>query len=186
MRQTDAAEEKTQPAVSRSVTVSRLRGYRVVIVRLLCLCIYVMSIGLVLASIPSYFASLRLLCNDIDTICNATGQLTASDLQRLQALGLSMDYFATYTIIVMLLFALGCWLVAALLFWRRFDNPLALLAAISLGTFPLLSIRPQRVLLHHPGRYLLRPLAYLAICALSSSFMCFQVVILSPAGRAGC
>jgi hypothetical protein len=33
--------------------------------------------------------------------------------------------------------ALGYWLVAALLFWRTSDNRLALLAAVTLGTFPL-------------------------------------------------
>src|SRR5689334_777272 len=94
MRQMNAAEEKTQPAGSRSVTTSRLRGYWLVIVRLLCLCIYVVSIVLVIVSIPSYFASLHFLCSDVATMCNATGQLTASDLQRLQALGLSMEFFA--------------------------------------------------------------------------------------------
>src|SRR5205085_3065615 len=33
--------------------------------------------------------------------------------------------------------ALGYWLVAAFLFWRTSDDRVALLAAVSLGTFPI-------------------------------------------------
>jgi hypothetical protein len=65
------------------------------------------------------------------------GQLAPGDVRKLQELGLSIDFFATYTIVIMSIFACGYWLVAALLFWLKSDNPLALLAAVSLGTFPL-------------------------------------------------
>jgi hypothetical protein len=89
------------------------------------------------ASIPSYYASLHLLCTGTATACNASGQLAPGDLRRLQELGLSIDFFATYTIVITLIFAIGYWLVAALLFWRKSDNPLGLLAAVTLGIFPL-------------------------------------------------
>ncbi len=137
MSQIDAPAEKTQPAVSRSFTDTRLHGYRLVIVRLLCLSLSIVSVGLVLASIPSYFASLHLLCTGTAAPCNASWQLVPADLQRLQALGLSIDFFATYIIVLTSLFARGYWLVAALLCWRTSDNPLALLAAVTLSTFPI-------------------------------------------------
>lgn len=137
MSRTDAPVEKARAAVSRNIADTRLHGYRLAIVRFLCLSLYVLSVGLVLASIPSYFASLHLLCTDPTTTCNTSGHLTASDLQRLQALGLSIDFFAIYTILLTLLLAFGCWLVGALLLWSKSDNPLALLAAISLITFPI-------------------------------------------------
>jgi len=137
MSQIDAPAEKTQPAVSRSFTDTRLQGYRLVIVRLLCLSLSIVSVGLVLANIPSYFASLHLLCTGTAAPCSTSGQLAPADLQRLQALGLSIDFFATYIIVLTSLFALGYWLVAALLFWRTSDNPLALLAAVTLSTFPI-------------------------------------------------
>ena len=137
MSQIDAPAEKTQPAVSRSLTDTRLHGYRLVIVRLLCLSLSIVSVGLVLASIPSYFASLHLLCTGTAATCSASRQLAPADLQRLQALGLSIDFFATYIIALTSLFALGYWLVAALLFWRTSDNPLALLAAVTLSIFPI-------------------------------------------------
>ena len=98
MSQIDAPAEKAQPAVSRSRTDTRLHGYRLVIVRLLCLSLSIVSVGLVLASIPSYFASLHLLCTGTAAPCSTSGQLAPADLQRLQALGLSIDFFATSTI----------------------------------------------------------------------------------------
>jgi len=52
-------------------------------------------------------------------------------------LGLSIDFFATYTIVLAIIFALGYWFVAAFLFWRKSDDRMALLAAVTLGTFPL-------------------------------------------------
>ena len=122
---------------TRSEVITRLHGHRLVIVRLICLSLCVLSVGLFVASIPSYFASLHLLCTGTATACNAGGQLALSDVRRLQELGLSRDFFATYTIVLTSMLALGYWLVAAFLFWRKSDNRLALFAAVSLGTFPI-------------------------------------------------
>ena len=133
----DAPLEDAIRRDTRSEVITRLHGYRLVIVRLICLFLYVLSVGLVVASIPSYFASLHMLCTGTATACNANVQLAPGDVRRLQELGLSIDFFATYTIVITLIFALGYWLVAALLFWRKSDNPLALLAAITLGIFPI-------------------------------------------------
>ena len=120
-----------------SETETRLHGYRLVIVRLICLSLCGLSVGLFVASIPSYFASLHLFCTGTASACSASGQLAPDDPRRLQELGFSIDFFATYTIVLTLIFAFGYWLVAALLFWRKSDNPLALLAALTLGTFPI-------------------------------------------------
>ncbi len=137
MSSRDAPLEDSTKRDTRSEVTTRLHGYRLGIVRLIGLSLFVLSVGLVVASIPSNFAHLNLLCTGTATACNATGQLAPSDVRRLQELGLSIDFFATYNIVITLIFALGYWLVAALLFWRKSDNPLALLAAVTLGTFPL-------------------------------------------------
>ena len=133
----DAPLEDSMKRDTRSEVITRLHGYRLVIVRLTCLFLYVLSVGLVVASMPSYFASLHMLCTGTATACNANVQLAPGDVRRLQELGLSIDFFATYIIVITSIFALGYWLVAALLFWRKSDNPLALLAALTLGTFPI-------------------------------------------------
>jgi hypothetical protein len=66
-----------------------------------------------------------------------SGQRTPGDVRRLQELGLSIDFFATYIIVVASIFALGYWFVAALLFWRKSDNRMALFTVVCLGTFPI-------------------------------------------------
>ncbi len=129
----DAQLEDSTKRDTRNEVTTRLHGYRLLIVRLICLSLYVLSVGLLVASIPSNFAHLHLLCTGTATVCNANGQLTPGDVRRLQELGLSIDFYAAYTIVITLIFALGYWLVAALLFWRKSDNPLALLAAVTLA-----------------------------------------------------
>jgi hypothetical protein len=133
----DAPVEDSMKRDTRSEGITRLHGHRLVLVRLLCLSLCVLSVGLFVASIPSYFANLNMLCTSTAVACNTHGQLAPGDVRRLQELGLSIDFFATYTLVIMSIFAFGYWLVAALLFWLKSDNPLALLAAVSLGTFPL-------------------------------------------------
>ncbi len=121
----------------RSETETRWHGYRLVLVWLVCITLSVVSVGLFVASIPSYVAHLHLLCTGTAAVCNTNGQLTAGDVRRLHELGLSRDFYATYTIVLASMFALGYWLVAAFLFWRKSDNRLSLLAAVSLATFPI-------------------------------------------------
>jgi hypothetical protein len=58
-------------------------------------------------------------------------------VRRLHELGLSLDFYVTYNLVLMSIFALGYWLVAAFLFWRKSDDRLALLAAVTLATFPI-------------------------------------------------
>jgi hypothetical protein len=133
----NAPLENSRRRDTRSEATTRLHGYRLVIVRLISLSLYLLSVGLFVASIPSNFASLHMLCTGTAAACQNSGQLTPGDVRRLQELGLSIDFYATYSIVLTLIFALGYWLVAALLFWRKSDNSLALLAAVSLGLFPL-------------------------------------------------
>lgn len=137
MNRLPASAQHAERFEPRSETEPRLHGYRQVLVRLLCLTLSVASVGLFVTSIPSYVAHLHLLCTGTAAVCNMNGQLTAGDVRRLHELGLSIDFYATYTIVLASLFALGYWLVAALLFWRKSDNRVALLAAVSLATFPI-------------------------------------------------
>ena len=137
MSHVDTPAETAQHAVSQRVPDTRLHRYGLVLVRLMCLSLCVLSVGLLVASIPSYLASLHMHCTGTATACNAAGQLAPSEVRRLQEFGLSRDFFALYIIVLTSILALGYWLVAALLFWRTSDNRLALLAAVTLGTFPL-------------------------------------------------
>src|SRR6266496_4400997 len=107
----------------RSETETRLHGYWLLLVRLVCLTLSVLSVGLFVVAILSVIAN--------------SGQLTPGDVRRLHELGLSKDFYVTYTNVIMSISALGYWLVAAFLFWRKSDDRLALLAAVSLALFPM-------------------------------------------------
>ncbi len=121
----------------RSETETRWHGYWLVLVQFLCLTLGVVSVGLFVWSIPSVNALLHLPCSGTAAACSTSGQLTPGDVRRLHELGLSPDFYATYTIVIVSMFALGYWLVAAFLFWRKSDDRLALLAAFSLALCPI-------------------------------------------------
>ena len=116
---------------------TRLHGYRLVLVRLLCLTLGTLSVGLFVASLLSYNANHSMLCIGTAAACTTYGQLTPGDVRRLHELSLSLDFYATYTIVLVSICALGYWLVAAFLFWRKSDDRVALLAAVSLALFPI-------------------------------------------------
>jgi len=111
----------------RSETDTRLYGYWLVLVRLVCLTLCVLSVGLYVASVLSYIANHY--CTGTAAACHPYGPIVVRTIQG-PGLGIS-------TIVRDSIFALGYWLVAAFLFWRKSDDRVALLAAVTLGTFPI-------------------------------------------------
>ncbi len=161
----DAPLEDSMKRDMRSEGITRLHGYRLVLVRLMCLSLCGLSVGLLVASIPSYFAYLHLLCTGTAAACGVSGQLTPGDVRRLQELGLPIDFFATYIIVVASIFALGYWLVAAFLFWRKSDNRMALFTVVWLGTFPIAFNSGFMSILSSPWWFLAHVISFLGdIC----------------------
>jgi signal transduction histidine kinase len=111
----------------RSETDTHLHGYWLVLVRLVCLTLCVVSVGLYVASVLSYIANHY--CTGTAAACHTYGPVV---VRTIQGPGLGI-----YTIVRDSIFSLGYWLVAAFLFWRKSDDRLALLAAVTLGTFPI-------------------------------------------------
>ncbi|HEX6799088.1 MAG TPA: GAF domain-containing sensor histidine kinase [Ktedonobacterales bacterium] len=118
-------------------TETRLEGNWLALARLVCLGLSVASVGLYVLAILRVNTILHLPCMAPVAACASRGQLVPADVQRLHELGLSVDFYALYSIGVMTLSAVGYWLVAAVLFWRKSDDRLALLAALSLALFPI-------------------------------------------------
>lgn len=102
-----------------------------------CIAVVVLALALFVGSLLLDFANLRQPCAATATACLAHGQLAPGDVRRLHELGLSPDFYAIYSIAIRSLSALGYLLVAALLFWRKSGDRLALLAAVSLALFPI-------------------------------------------------
>jgi hypothetical protein len=92
------------------------------------LVLVVPSLVLFLASLPAYYQQIQRGCVD----CSLNGELSAQGLQALSTIGISASEYATLlTIFFAIIAAIWCG-VGFLIFWRRSDDWLALLAAFFL------------------------------------------------------
>lgn len=134
MHQSNAEGKSARhPAVSSTAT-TRLSGPFLHIARAVWLALVVPSLGLFVAGLPVYSQELQRA-----QVCGAgaclNGGLTGQDLQDLASHGFSLSAYATVlTIFIAILAAAWC-AVGFLLFWRRSDDWLALLAAFFLVMF---------------------------------------------------
>src|SRR3989440_2378234 len=131
-----ASTQTTVYAQPPGETDTRLRGRWLLLARVVWVGIAVLTLGLTVASIPTSLASLYVLCTDAPATCSNNGQITPDYLRALQALGLSLDVFATYEIALLIVFAVVYAAIGAVLFWRRSYDRMALFASLTLVTFP--------------------------------------------------
>lgn len=92
------------------------------------------ALGLFIARIPAYFAALHLLSSP--NMHMFSGQLTSNDVSILQSWGFSLDFYAIGMLVVSLLFQFSYAAVGILLYWRKSDEPVALLVSFALTLFP--------------------------------------------------
>ena len=72
------------------------------------------------------------------TVCRDTclgGQVTQAGSRALRDLGLSLDFYAAYAVVHDIVFAAGYVAVAFIIFWRKSDERMAMLASFALLTF---------------------------------------------------
>ncbi len=117
-------------------TGTRLQGPWLVLARVVWIVLAVLALGLCMASVPSYFALLHVLCAGALATCNYNGQITPDNLRGLQALGLSLDFFATYQVALVIVLTVGYSAIGAVVFWRKSDDRMALFASLTLVMFP--------------------------------------------------
>lgn len=96
-------------------------------------------VGLSLVGLPALFSEYRAVC-DARAACKPYWRLAPGDALALRELGLSAGFYATYRLAVDLAYVLGFWLVAAVVFRRRSDNPLALFFSFMLVAFGALNV----------------------------------------------
>jgi len=115
---------------------TRLHGKRLILARTACLVAGILSFGVFVASVPAtYEALLSLLCTG--PLCNHPTQASVRFVQQLQALGLSVQAYAIYYMMLNIVFVCAYFVVAIVLFWRRSDDWMALFAAFFLMTFAI-------------------------------------------------
>jgi len=116
-----------------SAPSATLRGRWLFIARAVWAAVAALTVGLFIAGIPAEFAQLQLGCPT--PACASSGGLTPVELHLLENLGLSRDFFAAYGVALDVVFAVVYAAVAALIFWRRSADRLALFVALALLTF---------------------------------------------------
>jgi hypothetical protein len=125
-------EQKSGTGVVVSNTANTsLSGSRLTIARTVWLALVLPSLGLFVVGLPAYYQQLQRA-----QVCGAgaclNGGLTVNDLQNLISHGFSVsEYAALLTIFIAITAAIWC-AVGFLIFWRRSDDWLALLAAFFL------------------------------------------------------
>lgn len=115
-------------------TETRLSGSWLVVARLLCLALCVLSVAFYFAGVLAYIDNHFTFCSGPPGGCVRYGTVVVPPTQ---GPGLSSDFVGIYVVVRDTIWSLGYWLVAAFLFWRRSDDRVALLAATALGAFPL-------------------------------------------------
>src|SRR5215469_8679274 len=105
-----------------------LAGSWLIVARTVWLILVIPSVGLFLVGLPAYYQQLQRACDPVT--CNLNGALTAQQLQGIAALGFSASaYAALLTCFYAIIAAIWC-AVGFLLFWRKSDDWLALLASL--------------------------------------------------------
>jgi len=88
--------------------------------------VVVLALALFIFAVPAEFDYLQTPCAECDG-----PRLTFESAQRLEKLGLSIGFYAMYTLALEVGFAAVALTVAATIFWRRSDDAMALLGALA-------------------------------------------------------
>lgn len=110
---------------------TRLSGRWLVLARAIWLAIVVFTFALFVIGLPAHYTRLQQPCVGA-VACQLNGALTAASMRTLQAAGFSVSSYAAYTIALNIVFALLWAAVGLVIFWRRSDDWMALLAALTL------------------------------------------------------
>ena len=136
MNLADTEQKSTGEAVVTNTADTHLTGSWLIIARFVWLGLVVPSLGLFVIGLPVFYQQLQRACVDAAT-CYIAGALSANGLQELTTSGFSVSaYAALFTIFFVIIEAIWC-VVGFLIFWRRSDDWLALLAAFFLVIFGL-------------------------------------------------
>jgi hypothetical protein len=130
---------------------TRLHGRLLLIARGACVSLVILTLAIFVVLLPSYFAQLQTVCSG--PTC-ALVQPTDEAAQAMQKLGLSVRSYATFTLILTLVTALVCFFVSGVIFWRKSDDWMALLVALTVVASGTLFVTYALLESHSPWRLL--------------------------------
>ena len=131
MNRSDTVGKNTSQSIVASTATTRLSGSWLIVARVVWLALSIPSLGLFVVGLPVYYQQLQRACVD-PTTCGLNVALPAQGLQALASIGLSVSGYAMLVTIFSALIAVIWCAVGFLIFWRRSDDWLALLAAFFL------------------------------------------------------
>jgi hypothetical protein len=123
-----------------------LQGGTLVLMQVAWVVLVALALGLFVASIPSYLASLHILGKA--PALDAGVQLSRRDVQQLRDAGLSIDFYAWYNVVLNSIFVLCYSLVGMVIFLRKPEKRVALFASFTLVMF---SIDQNGIMLQQRG-----------------------------------
>jgi hypothetical protein len=107
---------------------TRLRGRKLILARVVWVAVVTLLVALFLARLPAYSTALQTVCTG--ATCGSA-QPTPGSAQAIQKLGLSVGAYATFTLALTIALAFLCFVVGAVIFWRKSDDWMALLVALA-------------------------------------------------------
>jgi hypothetical protein len=107
---------------------TRLSGRWLLLVRVVWVILVILTLASFVVLLPSYYAQLQTVCTN--PTC-ALVQPTPESVHAMQQLGLSVSSYATFTLMLTLFTALICFLVGGVIFWRKSNDWMALLVALT-------------------------------------------------------
>ena len=119
-----------------------LRGRWFLPARVAWVAVAITTLAIILFSIPSSFDYYRSVCTAPSEVCaeRAVDQATPEGVRVLGDIGLSLHSYALLNVLVDKTFQLVWFAVGALIFWRRSDEPMALLTSMFLITFGTIAV----------------------------------------------
>jgi hypothetical protein len=140
MNLSDTEGKSASGAIASSTATTRLTGTRLIVARAVWLVLAIPSLGLFIASLLVSYQQMLRVCVDPVTCTNLAGALPARGLQALTSSGFSVSEYAALLTIFFAITAAIWYAVGFLIFWRRSDDWLALLAAFFLVMFNVTSL----------------------------------------------
>jgi hypothetical protein len=117
-----------------SIPDTRLHGHWLTLARIGWLVAVIFSLALFIGSLPAYASRLQMPCVGA-VACSLNSALTSAQMRGLTSAGISVGSYAAYTIALTVGVVLIWSVVGLIIFWRRSDDWLALLVALTLILF---------------------------------------------------
>lgn len=133
MREAYVDNQRTPEETARSgdAPSATLHGRWLVFARAAWLAVAALTLGLDAAGIPYAYAQYKSVCSG----ASCETPLTSNGLRALHEMGLSAGFFAAYIVAAVMTAALVYCAVAAVIFWRRSNDKMALFSSFALLTF---------------------------------------------------